>query len=375
MNIIFITYHYLHSSSGGAYASRAYINAFATIASDMTLLYPMKPGAEPKSIDKRVRLVPVWDRRSKLVKGLDIFIGWSSRYKQIDKLVGGTKYDVAVLDTSVVTHGVIDFFKNNGTRVITIHHNFQYEYFRDNARFPFRLPLILWSLYDERKAVTQSDLNFTLTEDDKISLGRNYSNGKEKIEVLGTFEYAPEDHPVFPDVSDSNFLITGNLSAIQTEQSLLPWIKDYYPILKEEFPDAKLTLAGRNPSKRLCDIALYNGIEVISSPEDMQPILAQAKYYICPTSLGGGLKLRVMDGLKTGLPVMCHKVSARGYEHFADKGVLFVYDNKATFRAQLQKLKTQKTNKKNTIRLYEQIFSFESGRNRLVKLLHTSNIY
>ena len=371
MNIIFITYHYLHGKGGGVFASRAYINAFATIADEMTLLFPIKHGAEPENINEKVKLMPIWDKRNKFRKGLDLYLGWRNRYKHIEKYIGEHHYDLAVLDASATTHGVIDYLKNKGTKVITIHHNFQYDYYRDNASLWFRLPLLYWSKYDERKAIRMSDLNLTLTETDKQLLTEHYGNGKERIEVLGTFEFVPKQHPMFPDVEESNFLITGNLSAVQTEQSLLPWISDYYPILKEVFPDANLTLAGKSPSTRLCNIAKQNGIKIIPSPEDMQPILANAKYYICPTSLGGGLKLRVMDGLSTGLPVICHEVSARGYELFAEKGILFAYNSQTSFRTQLQKLKDLKTDKRSTINLYEQSFSFNSGVKRLTELLHS----
>ena len=374
MNIAFITYHYLHGNGGGIYASRAYINAFAAIADEMTLLFPMKQGAEPEGIDKKVRLVPVWDKRSKLKKGLDLYLGWRNRYKHIETLIGKAHFDVAVLDASATTHGVLNYFKKQGTRVITIHHNFQYDYYRDNASIWSRFPLLYWSQYDERKAVLQSDLSLTLTVADKQLLKRHYGNGKENIEVLGTFEYKKKEPPVYPNVMEDRFLITGNLGATQTEDSIFPWIKDYFPVLKEVFPDASLTLAGRSPSPRLCHLAEQNGIEVIPSPVEMLPILSKAKYYICPTSLGGGLKLRVMDGLSTGLPVVCHEVSARGYEAFIDSGSLFVYNDIASFRTQLKKLRDTELNKDSAISLYEQIFSFGSGLERLKKLLQKYGI-
>lgn len=44
MRILYITHHYLSDNGGGTFASRAYINAFAEIADEMTLLYPVKEG-------------------------------------------------------------------------------------------------------------------------------------------------------------------------------------------------------------------------------------------------------------------------------------------------------------------------------------------
>jgi len=374
MDVLFITYHYLIGNYGGAYASRAFINAFAEISDNVDLLYPMRAGAEPTHINQKVKMIPVWDNRSRIRKGMNLLLGCSNRFRNIHRYVLDKKYDLVVLDNSLVVHGVIDYFKKKGTKVITIHHNFNFEYYRDNTRFPLSVPLLYWAERFEREAVRKSDLNLTLTASDKTLLSEHYGNGKEKIEVLGAFEFERKPHVIYSDIEDPIFLITGSLCATQTERSLLPWIEDYYPILKEVFPSAQLILAGKEPSETLINKSKENGIKIIPSPESMQPILAKSKFYICATSLGGGLKLRVMDGLSAGLPVVCHKVSARGYEKFIESGVLLEYNDQDSFRNQLETLKVSKVNKQKTIELYEKVFSFESGRNRFRKLLQNNGL-
>ena len=42
MKVLFVTYHYLHGHGGGIFASRGFINAFAALSDEMTLLYPVK---------------------------------------------------------------------------------------------------------------------------------------------------------------------------------------------------------------------------------------------------------------------------------------------------------------------------------------------
>lgn len=369
MKTLFITYHYLHGKGGGVFASRAYINAFAELSDAMTLLYPMKVGAESESINPGVKSIPVWDNRSKMQKALGIFTGRTNRFRNIERFIEDERFDIVVFDTSLVVHGIIDYFREQGAKVVTIHHNYQYEYFRDNVGFPFRLPTLFWSKRFEAEAVRKSDLNLVLTEADKQSLIYHYGTGREQFGVLGAFEYERKEHPAFPKAVGTRFLITGDLSARQTEDSLLPWINSYYPLLKEVFPDASLTMAGRSPSAALIRKAEEQGIIVVGSPESMLPVLSQAKYYICPTSLGGGFKLRVMDGLSAGLPVLCHSVSARGYESFVKEGCLLIYDSPSSFRSQLERLKKLNVDRKDIQSMYEQSFSFDSGKKRLTRFL------
>lgn len=370
MKVLFITYHYLNGNGGGVFASRAFINAFAELSTEMTLLYPMKEGAAPEHIAPGIRAIPVWDKRSRLGKGLGLLTGRTNRFAIDGKVIPEEKFDVVVFDTSMVTHGLIDRFKASGARIITIHHNYQYEYFRDNSTFPLRIPTLFWSGRSEREAVLKSDLNLTLTPEDRESFITHYGGREEGIKVIGTFEYKRRPPLTEPcEAGKDNFLITGDLGAKQTVDSLLEWIDLYYPLLGESFPGSSLTLAGRSPSDALLRKAAENGIKVIPSPEDMNPILERAKYYICPVSVGGGIKLRVMDGLRYGLPVVSHKVSARGYEAFQKAGVLLSYDDPASFRRCLEKLKALEPGRSEVIVLYESFFSFESGKERIKKAL------
>lgn len=371
MKVLFITYHYLNGNGGGVFASRAYINAFAELSQEMTLLHPMKEGAIPEHINEKVNAIPVWYQKSRFQKGLDLLFGRTNRFMDAKKLLKDELFDVVVFDTSMVVHGLIDYFKAAGAKIITIHHNYQYEYFRDNSTFPLRYPTLYWGKKYEREAVVKSDLNLTLTTEDGNSLRTHYGTGKEWIETIGTFEYERNSAPALNEVEEDNFLITGTLSAKQSEDSLLGWIDGYYPVLKEVFPKARLTLAGRDPSDALLNKAAGYGINVIPSPDDMNPILAGAKYYICPVSLGGGIKLRVMDGLRFGLPVICHSVSARGYEEFERKGMLLSYSNKDSFKTRLNSLKNSEFMRNEICRMYKAVFSFDCGKERVQKALNS----
>ena len=105
--------------------------------------------------------------------------------------------------------------------------------------------------------------------------------------------------------------------------------------------------------------------------------MMQADVYICPTCVGGGLKLRIMDGLKAGLPVLTHAVSARGYDEFSNANIMFIYDTRDSFRKSLNKLlmELNKGDLNNVLikNLYNSVFSFESGVKRLKEILQQNN--
>lgn len=78
-----------------------------------------------------------------------------------------------------------------------------------------------------------------------------------------------------------------------------------------------------------------------------------------------------MDGLKTGLIVVSHQISARGYDNFITDKLLFPYNDINSFKIAISEaLQTSiVTNKIENIKKYKSLFSFESGYNRLKSIL------
>ena len=76
---------------------------------------------------------------------------------------------------------------------------------------------------------------------------------------------------------------------------------------------------------------LHGNVTLVPDPFNMCDVIESGDIYVCPTRVGGGIKLRIMDGLKMGLPVITHVCSARGYDMFYDTQYLKTFTNQAEF--------------------------------------------
>lgn len=370
MKILIITHHYLSGFGGGTFATRAFINAFSEIFQNTTLLFPGKSIDERIPLKNNVTQIPVTYNIPKWKKLFHLCIGKTHRfYTKFKEIIEQQKYDYVIFDNSCVSFGLIDIAHKNGAKVITIHHNYEYEYSRDSSNTFIKPIKLYWVKKYEKQSVLKSDLNLTLTLQDKKLLQDNYKAPQAIIEVIGCFEYQPKDYRYNHSSQANTFIITGNLGAKQTEESLIPWLHSYYPLLCTQIPNHRLTIAGKHPSLKIKSICNQLKINLIDTPPNMDIILEHAQYYICPTSLGGGIKLRIMDGLSHGLPVLTHQVSARGYDSFNDK-YLFSYNDKESFCKAIEKIKRLKYNYTDIIEEYKKTFSYQEGVKRLQIILH-----
>lgn len=376
--VLFITNHYLDQTFGGPNASKAFINAFASIYPGMALIFPDYNGSTIREyLPQGIKLFPCFDNRSKIKKVVDVYAGKVTRYGIfLANHLKSNEYDVIVIDHSKIWSNNASLLSSSKATIITIHHNVEGNYLKDNPISALiRIPYNYYSNKAEREAVCNSDINITLTLNDKEDLKIIYPNRKGNIYYIGAFEYnhieLENNYKPEPDT----FIITGNMSFKQTSAPILEFLESYFPVLLELDSKVKLIIAGRNPSQDIQnECKRYNEIELIPNPKNMLPLLHRASYYICPTNKGSGQKLRISDGLKCGIPVICHEKSLSGYEEILKKGYVIPYRDVDSFKKSIKMIMVKNVSRQDIYNAYNGFFSIESGTSRITDMLKSEGL-
>lgn len=165
-------------------------------------------------------------------------------------------------------------------------------------------------------------------------------------------------------------VITGSLDQYQNEKSILYFIRDIYSDLFKLNSNLELTIAGRNPKQTLKKLNGIKNITVIENPIEMDTIVNNCDVYICPIVIGSGIKIKLMDGLKNGLPIIVHKYSCRGFDSFFDTDYFKTYTDFKSFNISLNEILSLKTDiSKRIISDYKRIFSLNYNSQKLKKII------
>lgn len=111
------------------------------------------------------------------------------------------------------------------------------------------------------------------------------------------------------------------------------WLaREILPRIRQVVPHARLTLAGSHPTAEVqalrdADIEVTGAI----SAEDLAARYAAARLAVVPLRFGAGVKLKVVEALQQGLPLVTTPVGAQGLPGLAD--ILPVTDDPADFAA------------------------------------------
>jgi glycosyltransferase involved in cell wall biosynthesis len=105
-----------------------------------------------------------------------------------------------------------------------------------------------------------------------------------------------------------------------------------WPQIRARVPDATLTIAGvglrRDASGRLDVPATWKaaGIETVGFLEDLEPLYARSLAMLAPVREGAGIRIKVLEGLRAGLPVVTTPDGVSGLPLTDDKEVLVASD-------------------------------------------------
>lgn len=113
-------------------------------------------------------------------------------------------------------------------------------------------------------------------------------------------------------------------------------VSGVWPHVRRRRPDARLLLVGRSPTPAVQALAAPD-IEVTGTVPDVRPYYACAQVAVAPLRSGGGSRLKILEALDAGRPLVSTSIGVEGLEDLIDEGVL-VADDERSFADQVVRL-------------------------------------
>ncbi len=177
---------------------------------------------------------------------------------------------------------------------------------------------------NEKKFFSQADVCFAITDEDKLR-AEEMSPGARVVVASAGIE--PGNWQPDPAIErDPNLMILATVYKWQHNIDALKWfISEVMPLIRQEIPDAKLTLLGKDAPDWLKGLH-HEGIELKGYVPEVQPYLNKAGIYIAPLFVGAGIRIKILEAMAMELPVVATPVSTEGI-HANEENGLFVREN------------------------------------------------
>jgi GT2 family glycosyltransferase len=135
----------------------------------------------------------------------------------------------------------------------------------------------------------------------------------------------------------NGMLFVGGFSHLPNQDAVLWFLKEVYPLMAKMLSDLHVTIAGNAPTDeikaRASEAILVTGRV---SEEELRSLYNKVKVVVAPLRIGAGVKGKVVESLRMGVPVVTTSIGVQGLPGYED--AIAVADDPADFAKAVQDL-------------------------------------
>ena len=244
----------------------------------------------------------------------------------LTKALAENNYDAIHLDTI----GLWPYVANLDIPLILNHHNIESQMLQRRAS-KTSWPLSQYIRSQESKlqkleiqAGAKARINVTCSRDDGQRLSEIGIDNVAEIPNGVDLSYFSRRQNYQATESGIDLIFAGGLEWYPNRDAMIFFAKKVWPQLKAKPQAATMTVVGRGSIPLLNNIAATDSsFKVAGFVPDVRTYLEQASIYVCPIRDGGGTKLKVLDALGMGIPLIAHPIACEGINVRNGEHVIF----------------------------------------------------
>jgi polysaccharide biosynthesis protein PslH len=243
------------------------------------------------------------------------------------------KYDIVHFEGLHTSLYALQILQRFDTKVVLRLHNIEsliIKRFYENSKNPF-LKLVLSS---ELKKITKieseafrkiKNIVFISELDKKISGIINYPDANPFVSPAGVdYEYFQMEK-----TKNNNLLFLGSMDWRPNENAVIWFVEKVFSKIIKDFPLIMYYVVGKNPSGKIKNFE-GNNIVVTGTVKDVRPYLEKTGICIVPLFIGGGMRVKILEFMASGRPVISTSVGAEGI-NYTDGMDILLADNETEF--------------------------------------------
>jgi polysaccharide biosynthesis protein PslH len=148
----------------------------------------------------------------------------------------------------------------------------------------------------------------------------------------------PAEHTIaLPRPQPDTLIFSGSLSYSANYDAMNWFIQEVYPLIQAQVPAVRLVITGK-PGKQPLPPA--DNVTLTGFVDDVRPLITSAGISLAPLRLGGGTRLKILEAMSLGTPVVTTSKGAEGLA-VSDGEHLLVADSPEAFAAAVLRLLKQ----------------------------------
>lgn len=254
-----------------------------------------------------------WLNNNEMLKYMNNNIEYYSRYNLIHvDTIGLYPYSIATANRNIIMN-----HHNIESAMMSRRHEIESGILR---REYFRKESMKLSKY-EQHACRESAKNFVVSDLDALRLKNTVGDVDITVVPNGVdTEYFQTKETL--GKKEGGLIFAGPMDWYPNREAILFFLSEVWPRLRVDDPERQVTIVGRNPPKELIYAARDSRISAPGFVDDIRPYIDSASIYICPIKNGGGTRLKILDALAMGKPLVATRLAVEGLDLLEEENYL-----------------------------------------------------
>ncbi len=126
------------------------------------------------------------------------------------------------------------------------------------------------------------------------------------------FAAAPAAAATATDSSRQSIVFVGSMSYHANIDAARYFVEDIWPAIRARRPELEFRIVGSNPTAEVQAMRSQPGVVVTGTVHDVRPYYREALAVVVPLRVGGGTRLKVLEAMASGTPVISTSLGAEG---------------------------------------------------------------
>ena len=177
-----------------------------------------------------------------------------------------------------------------------------------------------------------ADLVLT-TSDRETEIARTWDTGAVIETLVNTVDTARFESTVSPASAGSPRLVfMGTLHYEPNRDALHHFTTEIFPLVRAAVPDVEFEIIGGGDQPDIAALGRLPGVTFTGFVDDVRDVFGRASALVVPLRSGGGTRLKILESMAAGVPVVSTTIGAEGLD-LIDGEDLLIADDRTDFAA------------------------------------------
>ncbi|MDR2972837.1 MAG: glycosyltransferase family 4 protein [Bacteroidales bacterium] len=247
--------------------------------------------------------------------------------KKLENIFAKEKYDIVILESVFVGNYIETIRKHSEARIVLREHNIEYLIWERLSRQTIN-PIKKLAYRYLAKSLKNFELSLyskidgymPITEVDHLFFKEKFPSLRSKVIpfCINLSEYPIQSHQI--DENKITFFHIGSMNWQPNIEGMKWFLDKVWNIVSEKYPNVSLVLAGKG-NKDIFGNCNIKNVQIFDFIENAKHFINEHDIMVVPLLAGSGMRIKIMEGLALGKPIITTTIGAEGINIMDNKNI------------------------------------------------------